>query len=158
MTSNLRVLLWLVAAATSASGLAMMPRAIVDRVPAIDPPSAESTGETWIASESVAMEAIWRAAPFRESRTPARERYDADRILLVDEPTPERPPWRLTGVLTGPAPLAVFEELPGQHEATHLLTAGDNVDAYSISAIAADSVVVEARGIRWTFTVDVPWR
>ena len=76
---------------------------------------------------------------------------------MVDDPDPDPPAWVLTGVLGGDPPLAVFEEQPGQTDATYVVTSGDQVGEYTVGVVGKDSVVVTRGRLRWTYTMETPW-
>ncbi len=110
----------------------------------------------------------WRAAlertnPFRTDHRMTSLRYDPDRPPPpapppppVELPPPVRPPWRLTGILAGPDPVAVFSALPTP-DSTRLLQVGDSVGGVEVRWIGSDSVRVAERDSTWVFRLGTPW-
>lgn len=100
-------------------------------------------------------DSIWtrlvRAAPFRESRVPARHRFDARRTV-VTAPAVPRPLLVLAGIAWGQDPAAVVEGLPGV-EGGMVVRRGDQVGGLVVTAVGRDHVKVRGMDSTWTLRV-----
>ena len=94
--------------------------------------------------------------PFRLSRTPSPVPYTPNQPAPQVE-APVRPPFLVTGILSGPEPRAVVEGFPGV-EGPRLVKVGDVVGRFQVRRIAARAVVIAGPDTTWTLTVREPWR
>lgn len=148
---------WIAAFALCGLGLARVPAAPVHRHPSGPAVTNERPHEETV--PPVPLDSAWRAAPFRPDRTLPAERYSAVESLAAEEASSrERPAWVLRGVVSGSEPFALFEGVDGSGSPTTLLSVGDEVESYVVTAIRGDTVVVANGALQWTYTVEVPWR
>jgi hypothetical protein len=140
------------------AGLAMIPRALRDRVPA----AVEFTYVRHAPEVSPALG--WSAVtvvglnPFRWDHKATSPRYDRAAPAGPGDPglpgpPPEiRPGWRLTGILWGTPPVAVFEGVEG-HAGPGIFAAGDTASGVTVTVIWPDSVLLRQGDRAWTYAL-----
>jgi hypothetical protein len=146
-------------------GMAATARAPRDRAPSV-PAHASTEGATPVE----AADLTWRGLtvmgldPFRITRKAPAHRYErldasaAPSTRALPPPTQMPPPeWRLTGIVWGSAPVAVFEGVEGI-EGSALLGEGDSVGAIRVDRLTPDTVILSGQTGSWSFTIQAPWK
>lgn len=150
---------WLPAAVSFFLGAALVPRAAIERTPGLSrAEQSEGPAPSPVQWDSVA--AVRRMAPFRTTRVAPAVRYTTGHVeaAAADEGSfGEPPPWRLTGIVRGVRPLALFEGVTGPGRGTWLLGEGEVLDEYVIERIAGDTVLVGRGEELWPFVFEAPW-
>jgi len=99
------------------------------------------------------------SAPFRADRMRPRADYSPYLDPAIDTvASPQRPSWRIAGVLRGAEFVALVEGLSGSGPRTRLVRVHDRLGDYRVQAISADSVTVTAGDSTWTLRLEAPWR
>jgi len=126
----------------------------------IAPPQAASAAvatRTGAAPQPDSLAAGVRAlAPFRWQRRPADVPYGTQAPVVTGPPAPPKPRLRLVGIVSGLAPLALIEGLPGTTRAV-VLGAGDTMAGFTVTAIRGAEVEVAGADTLWILSVEEPW-
>lgn len=128
--------------------------------PPVPPLAAQTTapGAAEVRPEATGL--LERVNPFRSDLSHPLLRYDPGRPPPPPPPpplpSPTRPAWTLSGVLSGPNPVAILNGL-SEADSTRLVQLGDTVEGRVVSRIAPDTIVLTERDSTWTFVLGGPW-
>lgn len=148
---------WSLSLASFLVGLAFVPASFVDRGPGMAVHSRtadQSTDATLLIPDSTERDALFRADRVRPSVRYSPMAVEANTDTLH---VPERPGWRLAGIVRGVPMVALFEGIPGAGNTTRLIREGERIGLYVIESIGADTVLVSTTDSAWVFVLEAPW-